>query len=653
MSKLIITLYSDLCAASGTGFSSMIDADVDYDSYGLPLIPARRLKGCLRDAAVYIGIPDNVINHIFGVSGSGKSGVLRIGNAELKDRDGMVQEILKLGNNAPHPSEIIDLFTHVRARTAIGENGTAKKESLRFVRVVNQNKPDSDTEAMQFIAECSCPDHDEEMIRICKALRNIGTERTRGLGAVRCEYVKDKASAEKQSKIKPRKESEQAEMRLHILLRAPMMISSSSEDKSIQYIPGSAVLGAFASMYLKKYKLDEVFESLFLQGRVQYPNLYLSDKNGKELIPTPFFVRKLKSSDADVDGSLVMAWEDSKGAEPKPIRNSMIGRDLDEKSNTEVLTKTVYHHSRGKDGTLYTQSCMQENQYLSGVITGERNLLEILKSLLSGGRISIGKSKTAQYSECILVSEPLVQTVNKETETFKNGDKLILSFESDYVLPRTGMSADELMKEILPGVSCELMPEWSTLDYGIIHGYNTKRNMRNLPEFAVLKGSCIAVKLTVPESVSIEKTIRKGKKQAEGFGVIRVLPKDRVREDDKTVTAPVNDNKNAGNPAFAALLKKKAVTKKAVATAFDVYKDNKSIFEDTKMTASLIGRLILMVNESKTRENMVLRVESIKDTKKKDLCKELMKAIPEDSNAWKPCLLSVLRLARYSMKEEA
>ena len=68
MSKLEITLKSDLCAACGDGFSSVIDTDVSYDKYGFPFIGGRRIKGCLREAAGLIGSP--YINEIFGVSGS-------------------------------------------------------------------------------------------------------------------------------------------------------------------------------------------------------------------------------------------------------------------------------------------------------------------------------------------------------------------------------------------------------------------------------------------------------------------------------------------------------------------------------------------------------------------------------------------------------
>ena len=49
--ELRITLKSDMCSASGDGFSLSIDTDVSYDSHGLPVIPSRRIKGCMLESA--------------------------------------------------------------------------------------------------------------------------------------------------------------------------------------------------------------------------------------------------------------------------------------------------------------------------------------------------------------------------------------------------------------------------------------------------------------------------------------------------------------------------------------------------------------------------------------------------------------------------
>ena len=49
--KIKITLKSDLCAGSGYSYAGIIDSDICYSKNGIPYIPARRIKGCLREAA--------------------------------------------------------------------------------------------------------------------------------------------------------------------------------------------------------------------------------------------------------------------------------------------------------------------------------------------------------------------------------------------------------------------------------------------------------------------------------------------------------------------------------------------------------------------------------------------------------------------------
>ena len=50
--KLKIELLSDLCVANGGVYNSMLDTDVCSDAYGLPYIPGKRIKGCLRECAL-------------------------------------------------------------------------------------------------------------------------------------------------------------------------------------------------------------------------------------------------------------------------------------------------------------------------------------------------------------------------------------------------------------------------------------------------------------------------------------------------------------------------------------------------------------------------------------------------------------------------
>ena len=65
--QLIITLKSDLCAGSGYSCAGQsLTAILCYDIYGIPYIPAKRLKGCLREAAELIGLTEEETGRIFG-----------------------------------------------------------------------------------------------------------------------------------------------------------------------------------------------------------------------------------------------------------------------------------------------------------------------------------------------------------------------------------------------------------------------------------------------------------------------------------------------------------------------------------------------------------------------------------------------------------
>lgn len=88
MSKITIRLKSDLCTATGYSHGGVINSDVSYDMYGLPYIPARRLKGCLRENAEFLRdnsdlISENDVFQLFGRPGEDKTSGILVHNAYL------------------------------------------------------------------------------------------------------------------------------------------------------------------------------------------------------------------------------------------------------------------------------------------------------------------------------------------------------------------------------------------------------------------------------------------------------------------------------------------------------------------------------------------------------------------------------------------
>ena len=85
--QLIIRLLSDLCTYSGDTHNSLVDTDVVYDENGIPYIPAKRIKGCIREAAlemVELGIAPSELHEIFGKEGQ-QSSAFSLSNAYIEN----------------------------------------------------------------------------------------------------------------------------------------------------------------------------------------------------------------------------------------------------------------------------------------------------------------------------------------------------------------------------------------------------------------------------------------------------------------------------------------------------------------------------------------------------------------------------------------
>lgn len=81
--RIKIELLSDVCVSDGGIYNSAIDTDICYDEYGFPYIPAKRLKGCLRECALELkdwGMPIGV-QEMFGTQGNDDSDSEKAGKA--------------------------------------------------------------------------------------------------------------------------------------------------------------------------------------------------------------------------------------------------------------------------------------------------------------------------------------------------------------------------------------------------------------------------------------------------------------------------------------------------------------------------------------------------------------------------------------------
>ncbi len=202
MSYIKITLLSDLCAGSGESEGNTIDTDICTDAFGIPYIPARRIKGCLRQAAEELramghklASKENIVR-LFG-DAEGTESAFTVGNAYISGIDSLTSYLRKKENpdlpesakKIKNAANITKLFTSVRGQTSL-KDGVKVENTLRFTRVLNHYDPLAlgTSKEMELYAKLYLETADEDMKELlklcCSATRHMGNNRNRGLGNV-------------------------------------------------------------------------------------------------------------------------------------------------------------------------------------------------------------------------------------------------------------------------------------------------------------------------------------------------------------------------------------------------------------------------------------------------------------------------------------
>lgn len=601
--ELRITLKSDMCSASGDGFSLSIDTDVSYDSHGLPVIPSRRIKGCMLESAKYIGAQN--IGGIFGVSGTNR-GSLRIGNAVPEGYASLCTEAENSGKNA---QQILALFTSVKASTAI-EDDTAKNESLRFMRAVNHYSPFDGSE-MVFTAPIEIEEqYFDELSRICRAVRNIGYKRTRGFGAVRCGLVMSEQSSASTVSGKITDDEAVYELRYSIRNESALMLPGSSSSETADYISGTSIMGFFANQYLKNHSDDSDFEEMFLRHGVIFSNLYITSPEGTAAFPAPAAIAKDKTQSAEhgtVYENLLIVGENHVRI-LKPLKSGYFATGKEVK----VQTKTVYHHSTGDDSTLYTQTCICPGQVFSGIVTGKGKYLRNIAEALSGG----------ERIAAVFCSDALF--------TDDCG-----SYTTDFaeVCGQLGIKNADTDK--------------SFMKYKTIMGYMSAGNYKKPHIRAIAAGSTIC--FTAESVCTLPEYAYFGAKNGEGFGMVRFVKADELMKLGESVSASGKVNAETDG-RLTKLLKKNDTTEEMRSSAIDYALSNRSAL--VGLSSSFVGRVLLMIRQAGDFNDLIKRIDSVKTEAKKKKAHDIaMTAEKYKYNKdWREYLETVFLLGKYFLR---
>ena len=643
---LTITLCSDLCAGSGYAYAGVIDSDICYDDFGLPYIPAKRLKGCMRESAqsiLYDFISQEDVDKLFGAAGEKSCGLLAINNARITNYDKIVEELKALKKNGSEvvayssQQEILNQFTQIKVQTSIDENGVADDNTLRYTRVVKQYSPITN-KPLVFETEITLmqatTDLEEILKKIALATRNIGMHRNRGMGSVTCKLVFDKEIEEntiKSSAIENKKTQEESQwvvLSYQLKNSQPLMLGSNDDQASETCIRGQRVLGVLAGTYLASKETsaqDQTFVDLFLAGQAIFTNL-VPYKNGQAYYPAPLFLNQLKKTKKIVNtqfsytGDANEEYDPSNVNQPKKLKGKYVFFDDKNRADiAEVEQTMIYHHSHykknadGVEGILYTQSAVQENQCYTGQVYVKEQYASVVKDLLEKSEFCFGRSRSAQYGKCVLLNKIENKNIEKVFFNGKKGQTVMVTLLSDGIFQSTkgtGYSIyyDDLQKAVAEelGIQADQTEQekfHSMIQTKELNGYQTMWNLHKQTVPAVAAGSVFVYRLQ--SDIKITKRFI-GEKNLEGYGQICIFDLNTMqyRVENSTDDNKKNTEKKT-NEQMQIVIKEEAVKKLVINNLVESIKEKlklKAAKEATKeklrLSATTIGKATLMVQQS-------------------------------------------------------
>lgn len=543
--KIRIQLRSDLCTYSGEGYNVIVDTDVVYDKYGIPYIPAKRLKGCIREAAMELadfGIIDKrIFQELFGHEGDAPSAFV-LSDAYPENYDGMVHD-LKLATKKYTAQQVLDLFTYTRYQTAVSlESGAADETSLRSMRVVK--------EGMVFEAEINwrelLPNAEKEkkfeaLEKAVSVVKHIGCSRTRGLGLVDMRLV-DKGEENKAEVDFDESEiADKNKISYEIHLDSPVICKESTGNQAVtqDYIAGSKVLGLLAGQLG-----EDGYRELMEGSEFIVSNAYIMCGSNRA-VPARKSWQKEKDQ-GYVEHKMVVL---DRICDPEVGEKQMTpsGIHYVDKTGTalSVDTEISYHHQRpddksigrasGRDSsTFYQLAAIQAGQRFGGYILADRNQVEkIVQAVQNMENVRMGYGKNAEFGKVtfrLTKTEPVDEPAEESNEIMHDA---VLTLVSDLIMynksgtPSTSISClQQYLAEALEiNDSKELTIEKPFLGFDTIGGYNTTwgRMKPLLPSIA--KGSvfvlhfqngCPKKKLQELQNCFL------GERVSEGYGEVRV-----------------------------------------------------------------------------------------------------------------------------------
>lgn len=569
--RLKIELLSDLCVSDGGIYNSALDIDICQDAYGFPYIPAKRIKGCLRESALELADwGENVdIEKLFGDKGDRKNaGILRISDAVLPDSVENRAEIDASNSVIYHKQNILNQYSYVRTQTSIdNETGVAKPTSLRTMRVakkglvfeaklrvedINETANGHGNAEAQADDTMTSKEWKSALDLICANLTHMGNSRTRGLGEVRvtlsdgekgaCASVK---SAE--NKLTGEADASDCILTYEIRLEEPVVCKSlnGGQEQTQDYIDGSKMLGVLAGRYRTENHAE--ITELLNQGAMAFSNAYIAD-DGMRYREVPGYIYGIKNDKTAYVNKLfdpenTAAIKDGVTRQLNAMKHTYISIGEDGALRTkDVLTEHRYHHRRADDKSIgradatssdsafYQISSICAGQTFQGYIRGTKEQIqEVYKLLQKDEEIRIGYGSSAEYGRCTIVSlkaEKADPVKADSAQTEARADKLLVTLQAPAIVYSNKAVAsadvDDLKEEVAAALGIptddNVQITHKYIRYTSVGGYNVTWNKHKPVVRAFDKGTSFVLELANPVALTGKDALFIGERATEGYG---------------------------------------------------------------------------------------------------------------------------------------
>lgn len=645
--KIRIKLLSDLCTCSGETYNSIVDMDVVYDEYGIPYIPAKRIKGCIREAALEIIelgiIRDDQYENIFGKEGHQSSG-FSISNAYIKDYASTVSALKQCkAKGLKSPQNVLSQYTSTRTQTAVDmETGVADASSLRTIRVVNKG--------LIFEADCDvkCQEEEKKILKQAVSIvKHMGMSRTRGLGLVDLKLTDDENEQVSHVKVTKEQLNDHNKLRYQIHLKSAMICKSAQGNQADtqDYIAGSKVLGLLAGA-LGEVKYRELMEQ---NEGIIVTNAYITDQ-GKRCIPGRISLQKEKDQSYDKNDEMKvydMLYE-------KDIRKEIKERQMspakitymDEKGIVSgVTTEISYHHQRPKDksigratgkkdGSSFYQLCsISAGQDFCGYIYADKKQAEmILDAVKNLGNIRMGYGRSSEFGAVDFV----IDDVEKESIEPEIVHRAVITLASDVILYNengaltTDLNVLKFYLEETTGVQ-DLQIENPFLQFVTIGGFNVKWRRRKPTFYALGKGSTFLISSETGVDMNLLNREFIGERISEGYGEIRVdkiadTPEVYVKkkgEDKLPEDKPVDDSADI----IQRLLQSEFERRMQSLVRERLNGKRKELEKQANALKAAVAKLRIIYKTETSYANMCKQIDGIEAGEKNGLCKKIVNLI--------------------------